>query len=236
MNNTKTLKLSVMGFMIAMGVVISPILRVEGMCPMAHYINIVCSVLLGPGYSLVCAIIIGILRMSFMGIPPIALTGAIFGAYLSGVFYRISGGKLICAVFGEVVGTGIVGAILSYPVMTYFWGKTDISWFFYVPSFVLGTLIGGTIAYGFLKKLSKSGILQSIQKRLSSHVYKDSESVLENSLMIASVGMFIYVAVEAINTYMKPGWIYLSYLSKGAIVLFLIVAIVNYFLCVWRKK
>ena len=77
MKNTKTLKLSVLSLMIALGVVISPILRVEGMCPMAHFINIVCSVLLGPSYSLLCATSIGILRMIFMGIPPIALTGAI---------------------------------------------------------------------------------------------------------------------------------------------------------------
>ena len=91
--------------LVALGVVISPILRVEGMCPMAHFINIVCSVFLGPWYSLLCATLIGIIRMITMGIPPLALTGAVFGAFLSGVFYRISKGKLICAVLGEVIGT-----------------------------------------------------------------------------------------------------------------------------------
>lgn len=49
------LKLIVLSMLIALGVVISPILRVEGMCPMAHLINIVCSVFLGPWYSLLCA-------------------------------------------------------------------------------------------------------------------------------------------------------------------------------------
>ena len=34
------LKLVVLSLLIALGVVISPILRVEGMCPMAHLINI----------------------------------------------------------------------------------------------------------------------------------------------------------------------------------------------------
>ena len=88
MKNANTiLKLVVLSMLIALGVVISPILRVEGMCPMAHLINIVCSVLLGPWYSLLCATLIGIIRMVTMGIPPIALTGAIFGAFLSGVFY-----------------------------------------------------------------------------------------------------------------------------------------------------
>ncbi|MBQ7975025.1 MAG: energy coupling factor transporter S component ThiW, partial [Clostridia bacterium] len=90
MKNSKgLLKMVVLAMMVALGVVISPILRFEGMCPMAHFINIVCSVLLGPWYSLLCATLIGIIRMTIMGIPPIALTGAIFGAFLSGVFYRL---------------------------------------------------------------------------------------------------------------------------------------------------
>lgn len=62
--------MTVLAMLIALGVVISPILRVEGMCPMAHFINIVCSVFLGPWYSLLCATLIGIIRMATMGIPP----------------------------------------------------------------------------------------------------------------------------------------------------------------------
>lgn len=229
MKNTKTLKLSVLSLMIALGVVISPILRVEGMCPMAHFINIVCSVLLGPGYSLLCATIIGVLRMIFMGIPPIALTGAVFGAYLSGVLYRASKGKLLFAFLGEVIGTGLIGSVLSYPVMTYIWGRTDLNWLFYVPSFVLGTLIGGFIAYGFLKKLSKHGILQTFQKKLSSNVYDERESALENSLLVASIGVLIYVAVGIFKNFINSEWAVLTYISKVSVILFTVLAIINYF-------
>ena len=66
--------------MVAIGVVISPILRVEGMCPMAHLINITMAVFMGPWYAFLCALAIGCIRMAVMGIPPLALTGAIFGA------------------------------------------------------------------------------------------------------------------------------------------------------------
>lgn len=169
--NSSLLKTVVLSMLIAIGVVISPILRVEGMCPMAHLINIVCSVLLGPWYSLLCATLIGLIRMTLMGIPPLALTGAIFGAFLSGVFYRVSKGKIIFAIIGEVIGTGVIGAIASYPVMTLIWGRTGLTWMFYVPSFIGATLIGGTIAYFFLKALSKNGMLVKFQLSLGSKVY-----------------------------------------------------------------
>lgn len=169
--NEGLLRKIMLAMMVAIGVVISPILRIEGMCPMAHVINIVCSVFLGPWYSLLCAVLIGIIRMMFMGIPPLALTGAVFGAFLSGVFYRLSRGKIIWAVIGEIIGTGVIGAVVSYPVMSLIWGRTGLTWLFYVPSFFMATLIGGSIAFIFLKALSKNGMLKKIQFALGSKVY-----------------------------------------------------------------
>ena len=195
-NSKKLLKMIVLSMLVALGVVISPILRVEGMCPMAHFINIVCSVFLGPWYSLLCATLIGIIRMSTMGIPPIALTGAIFGAFLSGVFYRTSKGKIIFAVLGEIIGTGIIGAIVSYPVMNYIWGKEGLSWLFYVPSFICGTLIGGSIAYVFLRKLADNEMLAKIQNMLLAKNYQDKSSLLSNTLVIAAFGAILFVIIE----------------------------------------
>lgn len=172
--NSKLLKQLVLAMMVAMGVVISPILRIEGMCPMAHFINIVCSVILGPWYSLLCASLIGVIRMFLMGIPPLALTGAVFGAFLSGALYRLSKGNLICAIIGEIIGTGIIGAILSYPIMAFIWGRTGLTWMFYVPSFIIATLIGGTIAFFFLTALIRTGMLEKIQRRLGGKVYDKS--------------------------------------------------------------
>ena len=128
-----TFRMVMLAMMVAIGVVISPILRIEGMCPTAHLINIVCSVLMGPWYSLLCATMIGVIRMLFMGIPPLALTGAVFGAFLSGVFYRLSGGKIICAVLGEIFGTGIIGSLVSYPVMAFIMGRDGLNAVFLHP-------------------------------------------------------------------------------------------------------
>ena len=217
MKNSKSLlKMIVLAMLIAIGVVISPILRVEGMCPMAHFINIVCSVFLGPWYSLLCATLIGIIRMATMGIPPIALTGAIFGAFLSGVFYRLSKGRIIFAVLGEIIGTGIIGAIMSYPVMTFLWGKEGLSWLFYVPSFICGTLIGGSIAYVFLRKFAANGMLAKIQNMLGSKGYMDHSSLLSNTITIAALGGILFVVFELATDIFKltaPIWDNMSYVS-----------------------
>lgn len=171
-NQTKVLKTVFLSIMVAIGVVISPILRIEGMCPTAHLINIVCAVFMGPVYSLLCATLIGVIRMMFMGIPPLALTGAVFGAFLSGILYRISNGKIIFAVLGEVFGTGVIGAIASYPIMTFLVGKEGITAFYYVPMFITATIIGGCVAYIFLVSLKKTGMLTKIQDRLGCGVYE----------------------------------------------------------------
>lgn len=227
MKNSKgLLKMVVLSMLVALGVVISPILRFEGMCPMAHFINIVCSVLLGPWYSLLCATLIGIIRMAIMGIPPIALTGAVFGAVLSGVFYRASKGKILFAVLGEIIGTGIVGAICSYPVMSLLWGKTGLTWLFYVPSFVCGTLIGGSIAFVFLRKLAKSGIVVKMQSMLGEKTYTDNSGFVSTGVAIASFGVICFMVIEILTGIFKmtaPIW---SYLSWSLLSIFIAVAVV----------
>ncbi len=166
MKHYNILRMVTMAMLVAIGVVISPLLRVEGMCPMAHLINITAAVLLGPVDAFLVAVMIGVIRMSVMGIPPLALTGAVFGATLSGILYKASKGKIWAAVLGEIIGTGVIGAIVSYPVMAFICGREGLGWLFYVPSFICGTLIGGSIAFIFLYQLQRAGVLSDIQRRL----------------------------------------------------------------------
>ena len=146
----KTFRMVFLAMMVAIGVVISPILRIEGMCPTAHLINITCSVFMGPWYSLLCACMIGVIRMMFMGIPPLALTGA---------------------VFGEIFGTGIIGSLVSYPVMAFIMGRDGLNAFYYTPMFISATIMGGIAAYVFLKALSQTGMLAKFQESLGAKVY-----------------------------------------------------------------
>ena len=218
----------VLSMLVALGVVISPILRVEGMCPMAHLINIVCSVLLGPWYSLLCATLIGIIRMALMGIPPLALTGAVFGAFLSGVFYRMSKGKILFAVLGEVIGTGLVGAIVSYPVMTFIWGKEGLSWLFYVPSFIAGTLIGGSLAFVLLRKLSDNGVLNKMQTSLGSPCYTDGSSTLSTAITIAAFGAIAFIVIEVLMMIFSLSGEIWTYLAYGSLAVFAAAAVIYY--------
>lgn len=160
---TNVKKMAILAMMVALGVILSPILRVPGMAPMQHFINVLVAVLLGPWYALACAILISILRMWLMGVNLLAVTGSVFGAVLSSLLYRATG-KQIAAVIGEIIGTGIIGAMASYPVMAFFYHMEDVVLFTYVPSFVAGTVIGGFTAYFFLKALAKNGLLARLQR------------------------------------------------------------------------
>ena len=66
----KTLRMVMLSMMVAIGVVISPILRIEGMCPTAHLVNIVCSVLLGPWYYIRFLLIRGMIHCNCHVLPP----------------------------------------------------------------------------------------------------------------------------------------------------------------------
>ena len=232
MNNSKKIfRMVFLAMMVAIGVVISPILRVEGMCPTAHLINIVCAVLMGPWYALLCATLIGIIRMSMMGIPPLALTGAVFGAFLSGLLYRASKGKLIFAVIGEVVGTGIIGAIVSYPVMALLMHREGLTWLFYVPSFLCGTLIGGSVAFVFLRQLARAGVLPRFQQMLSDRSFEEGGGALSNAAAIAALGIIGYLIIKILTSMVfqttDPRW---NWAAWGVIALFLAIALVYFLL------
>ena len=116
--NSKVRKITYLAVMVALDVVLSSILRIEGMAPMSSVINILAGVLMGPLYATIMAICCGIIRMMMMGIPPLALTGAVFGALLA--VLELAGHSIYGSIIGEIIGTGIVGSLLSYPVMVLF--------------------------------------------------------------------------------------------------------------------
>jgi energy coupling factor transporter S component ThiW len=135
------------------------------MAPFQHFINVVAAVFLGPYWSFVCALIIGILRMILNGRTILALIGAVVGAFLSGLLYK-KFNKLYWAVIGEVIGTGIISAIISYPFMRMFYGLPKSNIFTYVPFFVPSSLMGATLGFLLLKTLDKTRTLERLKSML----------------------------------------------------------------------
>ena len=91
--------------------------------------------------------------------------------------------------------------------MTLLWGRTGLTWFFYVPSFIAGTLIGGSIAFIFLKQLANAKLLSRFQTALGSDIYETSDRVANNALGIAFCGFIAYLAVVVVvnNFVTQPG-------------------------------
>lgn len=158
-----TQKWMILVMMITLDVVLSPLFRIEGMAPMSSLMNVSAAVLMGPFYGTLMALACAILRMMLLGIPPLALTGALFGAFLAGLGYRLTK-KVWGAMLGEFIGTGLIGSLLSYPVMVWFTGShTGLFWFVYTPRFIGGATIGSILALLLLVKLQHLSIFKQSQ-------------------------------------------------------------------------
>lgn len=135
---------------------------VAKVAPMQHLINLISGALLGPWWALAQAFLTSLIR-NIMGTGTIlAFPGSMFGAFLSGLMFRYTK-KLIGAVFGELVGTGIIGAIAAYPIASWLLGTKGALWLF-VPSFFLSALVGVVIGYALLKSIWKTVIVPQMKK------------------------------------------------------------------------
>ena len=140
-------KLTILSMMIALDVVLTPIFRIEGMAPMSSVVNILAGIMMGPVYALVMATVTAFIRMSTQGIPPLALTGATFGALLAGLFYKY-GRKFHYSALGEILGTGIIGSIVSLSCHGSLYRICGQAQLVYLhPRFFGATLIGTAIAF-----------------------------------------------------------------------------------------
>ena len=71
------------------------------------------------------------------------------GVLLAGLLYK-KFKKVELAVIGEVVGTGIIGALLAYPLAAFVLGR-EVALFVYIVPFSLSSIVGSLIAYIILK-------------------------------------------------------------------------------------
>jgi energy coupling factor transporter S component ThiW len=158
MKNEKTKKLVLAGVLTALAVagsLISIAVGASKCSPVQHLVNVVSAVMLGPWWSLLMAFLAALIR-NLLGMGTLfAFPGSMCGALLAGLMYKY-GKKLPFALIGELVGTGIIGAILTYPIATFIMGKETALFAMVIP-FSVSSLGGVIIASVILYALRKTG-------------------------------------------------------------------------------
>lgn len=161
----KVKKLALAGVLVAFGVLCSafyvPIGVVKAF-PVQHFVNVIAAVVLGPYYGIGMAFVTSLLR-NVMGTGSLlAFPGSMCGALLSALIYRYTK-NIYGAVIGEIFGTGILGAVLAYPIATLFLSGTAAIYGFVLP-FLISTAVGSCISLLFLITLRRSNLLTRLQQ------------------------------------------------------------------------
>ncbi|MDQ1146211.1 energy coupling factor transporter S component ThiW [Bacillus sp. SORGH_AS 510] len=154
----KTHKLTLTAMMIAIGTLSSNLFYIPvgftKVFPVQHFMNVLSAVLLGPYYAVAQAFCVSLIRNLIGTGSPFAFPGSMVGALLASLLF-LKTRKIYLAFFGEVIGTGILGAMLCYPIATLFLGQ-KATLFGFIPLFIFssfaGALIGFIILTLFLKK------------------------------------------------------------------------------------
>lgn len=135
--------------------------------PIQHFANVLSAVLLGPWYALAQAFISSTLR-NLMGTGSVfAYPGSMIGAFLAAYLFAKTG-KIYLASIGEVIGTGVLGALATYPLSVLLLGK-ETTIFGLMPAFILSSFAGAMMAYGLLKVFARSNLIGGVHIENSTH-------------------------------------------------------------------
>lgn len=151
-------KLTLAGMMVAVGVSLSAFSIPVGASkcfPIQHLLNVLAGVFLGPGYAVGFAFSTALIRNLLGTGSLLAFPGSMVGAWMSAVLYKYTK-KIGLALAGEVVGTGLIGGMLCYPIAFFLLGNSEAAIFTYVLPFLISTIGGSSIAAVLLGILYKS--------------------------------------------------------------------------------
>jgi len=171
MKKTNTKKLAIAGIFCAVAVVGSlfsfPVFGSK-CSPVQHMVNILCAVLLGPGYGLGAAFGAALIR-NLLGLGSLmAFPGSMCGALVCGLVYSKTR-NILGTLIGEVFGTAIIGGLCAYPVAIFFMGQSaaDIAYYAYIIPFLISTAAGAIISGVLIYSLKKANILRMMQESLN---------------------------------------------------------------------
>ena len=148
----KAKKITAMALFVALGTAAGmfhiPILGAKAF-PVQHAINVLAAVIFGPGPAVLIAFLIGLLRNILAMGTLLAFPGGMVGALVAGLMYRAFQRNYAAAV-GEVIGTGVLGALLSVPLARLLLGQ-EATAFAYIIPFGLSSLAGAAVGLAVLK-------------------------------------------------------------------------------------
>jgi energy-coupling factor transport system ATP-binding protein len=146
----------------AIGVALAPYtsipLGIAKVNPTQHFVNLLAAVLLGPGWAVLIAMVIGALR-NVLGLGTLlAFPGGMIGAFLAGMAYR-KFRRPAWAAAGEIAGTGLIAPVVSALLVAPFLMHKTIALFTLAPSFLGSTIIGALLGILALKLLRRADIV-----------------------------------------------------------------------------
>ena len=165
MRKISTRKLVLTAMLGCLAFVLNTFVYFPTMAPFQHFVNVMAAVILGPWYGCAAAFVCGVLRM-MTGRTIQAVVGAIFGPILGGLLYKKTHNLFLTAI-GEVIGTGILGALAAYPLMTWFYGLEGVSWYYYVPFYIPSAVVGALMGVAVLLTLKHSGYLSCLMEEIN---------------------------------------------------------------------
>ena len=134
--------------------------------PIQHLVNVMCAVLLGPWYGLAAAFLAALIR-NILGLGTLlAFPGSMCGALLSSLLYKWIK-KLPAAYVGEVVGTGIIGGVLAYPIAAVLMGNQTAALCTFVVPFLISTVVGTIMAIVITMTMQKTKVLAKLQQQIN---------------------------------------------------------------------
>ena len=134
------------------------------MAPFQHFVNVMAAVFVGPWYGSAAGFLTGVLRM-LCGRDIGSVVGAMFGPILGGLLYRRFH-SFWAAYVGEVIGTGVISAIVVYPLMRLFYGLDVQHWYYYIPFYTPSAAVGAAMGVAVLLILKRSGVLSRMLSEL----------------------------------------------------------------------
>ncbi|MDX8045141.1 energy coupling factor transporter S component ThiW [Gracilibacillus sp. S3-1-1] len=158
----RTLRLTMMAVFVAIGVLGSQFLwfptGIAKAYPVQHAVNVISAVILGPIPAVIIAFVIGLLR-NLLGIGTIlAFPGGMIGALFAGYLYHWTKKKLLAGV-GEIIGTGVIGALLCVPIANIIMG-TPAGIIAFLPGFLVSSITGAIIGMLILSKVKHTSIVR----------------------------------------------------------------------------